>query len=174
MEAQKPKAQAKPSTKKNAPGIKNAAWVIVVCAIVAVCLFIFWFGNDIHFDEDGHPQNLWGTVYKGGFIVPVLQTLFLTVIVLAVERWIALNAAKGKGNISKFVAGVKACLEKNDIAGARALCAKQKGSVAAVVDSALIRYAEMDQNTVLTKEQKIATLQKQVAEATAIEMPTLQ
>lgn len=143
MEAQKPKAQAKPSTKKNAPGIKNAAWVIVVCAIVAVCLFIFWFGNDIHFDEDGHPQNLWGTVYKGGFIVPVLQTLFLTVIVLAVERWIALNAAKGKGNISKFVAGVKACLEKNDIAGARALCAKQKGSVAAVVDSALIRYAEM-------------------------------
>ena len=32
----------------------------------------------------------------------------------------------------------------------------------------------MDQNTVLTKEQKIATLQKQVEEATALEMPTLQ
>ena len=162
MEAQKPTAQPKKSAKKNAPGIKNAAWVIVICACIAICLFIFWFGNDMHFDEDGHPQNLWGTVYKGGFIVPVLQTLFLTVIVLAVERYIALSAAKGKGNIKK------------DIAGARALCAKQQGSVAAVVDSALVRYAEMDQNTVLTKEQKIATLQKQVEEATALEMPTLQ
>ena len=90
MEAQKPNAKAlQPGNKKNAPGIKNAAWVIVFCAIIAVCLFIFWFGNPIHFDEDGHPQNLWGTVFKGGFIVPVLQTLFLTVIVLAVERGIA-------------------------------------------------------------------------------------
>ncbi len=176
MEAQKPATKPIKAAKKksNAPGIKNAAWVIVICAIIAVCLFIFWFGNPIHFDEDGHPQNLWGTVYKGGFIVPVLQTLFLTVIVLAVERGIALSAAKGKGNIARFVAGVKAALERNDIAAARALCAKQKGSVAAVVDSALVKYAEMDSNTVLTKEQKIATLQKQVEEATALEMPTLQ
>lgn len=173
MEAQKP-AASKTSAKKNAPGIKNAAWVIVICAIIAVCLFIFWFGNDMHFDEDGHPQNLWGTVYKGGFIVPVLQTLFLTVIVLAVERWIALSSAKGKGNIAKFVAEVKKCLENGNIAQARALCAKQQGSVAAVVDSALIRYEEMDRNTELTKEQKVATLQKQVEEATALEMPTLQ
>ncbi len=177
MEAQKPNVQAAKAAqnnKKNVPGIKNASWVIVVCACVAVLLFIFWFGNDMHFDEDGHPQNLWGTVYKGGFIVPVLQTLFLTVIVLAIERGIALSAAKGKGNIAKFVAGVKACLAKNDIAGAQALCKQQKGSVAAVVAAALVRYQEMDTNTVLTKEQKIATLQKEVEEATALEMPALQ
>ncbi|MDE6311378.1 MAG: MotA/TolQ/ExbB proton channel family protein [Muribaculaceae bacterium] len=175
MEAQKPNAAAKPAAaKKNAPGIKNASWVIVICAIICVCLFIFWFGADMHQDEDGHPINIWGTIYKGGVIVPVLQTLFLTVIVLAVERGIALSSAKGKGNITAFVAGVKKCLEKNDIAGARALCAKQKGSVAAVVDAALIRYEEMDKNTVLSKEQKIANLQKQVEEATALEMPTLQ
>ena len=177
MEAQKPNVQAAPAAKdnkKNVPGIKNASWVIVVCACVAILLFIFWFGNDMHFDEDGHPQNLWGTVYKGGFIVPVLQTLFLTVIVLAIERGIALSAAKGKGNIAKFVSGVKACLAKNDIAGAQALCKQQKGSVAAVVAAALVRYQEMDKNTVLTKEQKVATLQKEVEEATALEMPALQ
>ncbi len=175
MEAQKPTAQAaKPSKKNNAPGIKNASWVIVICLCIAVCLFIFWFGNDMHFDEDGHPQNLWGTIYKGGVIVPILQTLFLTVIVLAVERGIALSAAKGKGNIAKFVSGVKAALAKNDLAAAHKLCAQQKGSVAAVVEAALVRYEEMDKNTVLTKEQKIANLQKQVEEATALEMPTLQ
>ena len=106
--------------------------------------------------------------------MPVLQTLFLTVIVLSVERFIAMRTAKGKGNITKFVAGNKSCLSKNDLAGAQALCSKQKGSVAAVVSAALIRYEEMDKNTVLSKEQKIATLQKEVEEATALEMPALQ
>ncbi|MCM1037598.1 MAG: MotA/TolQ/ExbB proton channel family protein [Bacteroides sp.] len=177
MEAQKPSVQPgqkAAKNKSNVPGIKNASWVILICAIVCVLLFIFWFGHDMHFDEDGHPQNLWGTVYKGGFIVPILQTLFLTVIVISVERWFALSAAKGKGNIAKFVANVKACLKKNDIAGAEELCKKQKGSVAAVVAAALVSYKEMDANTILTKEQKIANLQKQVEEATALEMPALQ
>ena len=177
MEAQKP--TVKPAAKKAAAegskvaGIKNAFPVIVVCFVVAVLLFIFWFGAESHF-EDGHPVDLWGTVYKGGVIVPILQTLLLTVIVLSVERWIALSSAKGKGNIAKFVAGVKACLKKNDIEGAQELCKKQKGSVAAVVSAALVRYKEMDMNTTLTKEQKVATLQKEVEEATALEMPALQ
>ena len=179
MEAQKPNVAAKPAKaadnkKSNAPGIKNAIWVIIACAVVAVCLFIFWFGNDMHFDEDGHPQNIWGTIYKGGFIVPVLQTLFLTVIVLSVERYFALNSAKGKGNINKFVAGVKKCLTNNDIKGAQDLCKKQQGTVAAVVAAALKSYEEMDKNTELTKEQKVLNLQKAVEEATALEMPSLQ
>ena len=179
MEAQKPNVAAKPAKaadnkKSNAPGIKNAIWVIIACAVVAVCLFIFWFGNDMHFDEDGHPQNIWGTIYKGGFIVPVLQTLFLTVIVLSVERYFALNSAKGKGNINKFVAGVKKCLTNNDIKGAQDLCKKQQGTVAAVVAAALKSYEKIDKNTELTKEQKVLNLQKAVEEATALEMPSLQ
>lgn len=157
----------------NVGGIKNAFLVIIACFIVAVCLFIFWFGHDMHFEE-GHPIDLWGTVYKGGVIVPILQTLFLTVIVLSVERWIALSSAKGKGNITKFVAEVKKCLTRNDIAGAMDLCKKQKGSVASVVANALKAYKEMDENTQLTKEQKIANIQKAVEEATALEMPALQ
>ncbi len=175
MEATKPvqPAAAKKEQAHKVSGIKNAFWVILVCLAVAVCLFIFWFGHESHFEE-GHPSDIWGTIYKGGIIVPILQTLFLTVIVLSVERYIALKSAKGKGNITKFVAGVKACLAKNDIKGAQALCKTQRGSVAAVVAAALVRYEEMDQNTVLTKEQKIATLQKEVEEATALEMPALQ
>ncbi|MDE5799720.1 MAG: MotA/TolQ/ExbB proton channel family protein, partial [Paramuribaculum sp.] len=202
MEATKPtqtpaQPKAQPKAKKAEPakkvtGIKNAFLVIIVCFVVAVCLFLFFFGNPGNFDPESfegqtplwgasvwnidkaHPVNLIGTIFKGGIIVPVLQTLFLTVIVLSVERWIALSSAKGKGNTTKFVAGVKACLAKNDIAGAMALCKTQKGSVAAVVAAALVRYEEMDKNTVLTKEQKVQTLQKEVEEATALEMPALQ
>ena len=164
--------------------------VIVACFIIAVCLFLFVFGAPSHFDFDGefngasmwfadgdlkyHPNDLIGTIFKGGVIVPILQTLFLTVIVLSVERWIALGSAKGSGNITTFVRNIKAKLAQNDIAGAQALCAKQKGSVAAVVSAALVRYKEMDENTTLSKEQKIATLQKEVEEATAMEMPSLQ
>ena len=185
----KPAAKNKPA-KKNVTGIKNAFLVIIVCFVVAVCLFLFFFGNPSHFDleglegelpkytmwgvEGGAPTDIIGTIFKGGIIVPVLQTLFLTVIVLSVERFIALRSAKGQGNIAKFVGAVKNCLAKNDIAGAQELCKKQKGSVAAVVAAALVRYEEMDKNTVLSKEQKIATLQKEVEEATALEMPALQ
>ncbi len=201
MEAQKPnptqpakqpaKAKAKQSKKSgsNVPGIKNAFVVIVICFVIAVCLFLFFFGSPSNFqlDEDvptkismafmdikAHPANIIGTIYMGGVIVPVLQTLFLTVIVISVERWIAISAAKGSGSVEKFVADVKAALAKGDIAAAEQLCKKQKGSVAAVVASTLVRYEEMDKNTILSKEQKLATIQKEIEEATALEMPSLQ
>ena len=173
--------------KSNVTGVKNAFLVIIACFVVAVCAFLFIFGGPSHFDFEGeapvsmwffngeyHPNDLVGTIFKGGVIVPILQTLFLTVIVLSVERYIALRSAKGNGNIAKFVKDVKEKLTKNDIDGALELCKKQRGSVAAVVSAALIRYEEMDKNTVLTKEQKVQTLQKEVEEATAVEMPTLQ
>ena len=158
MEAQKPNTPQKPVAAKSKKtqgehkvrGIKNAFLVILCCAVIAVCLYIFVFGDASHFDpQTGHPLpgDFLGTIYMGGVIVPVLQTLLLTVIVLSVERWIALRSAKGTGSITKFVANVKACLVKGDIAAAEALCAKQKGSVAAVVKSALLKYKEMDQNT---------------------------
>jgi len=199
MEAQKPtqpaarpaapKAKKPANSGSNVRGIKNAFMVIVACFVVAVILFLFVFGWSSHFEFEGdytgsmwfapddlkyHPVDLIGTVFKGGVIVPVLQTLLLTVLVLSVERAIALKSAKGTGSIAKFVAAVKAALAKNDIAAAKNLCDRQKGSVAAVVRAALNRYEEMDKNTVLTKEQKITTLQKEVEEATAIEMPSLQ
>ena len=175
MEAQKPNntQKANKAVSSNVRGIKNAFLVICACAVVAVCLFIFVLGADSNF-ENGHPINLLGTIYKGGFIVPILQTLFLTVIVLSVERWIALSSAKGSGSIPKFVANVKTALNANDIEKAKELCRKQKGTVAAIVYATLVKYDEMDKNTILSKEQTLATIQKEVEEATALEMPSLQ
>lgn len=185
MEAQKPNTTQKPVAAKSKKtqgehkvrGIKNAIWVIVCCAVVAVCLFLFVFGAEANFDpKTGQPLNgnLLGTIYMGGFIVPILQTLLLTVIVLSVERWIALSSAKGTGSIPKFVENIKKALAAGDVAKAQDLCKKQKGSVAAVVSAALTKYAEMEKNDVLTKEQKLTTLQQAIEEATALEMPSLQ
>ena len=183
MESQKPAAPASAAARvkkeekiSNVRGIRNAFLVIIACAIVAVCIFLFGLGAPGNFegnDNAGHPINLAGTVYKGGFIVPILMTLLLTVIVLSVERWIALSSAAGKGNTTKFVQDIKADLAKNDIDGAMQRCKKQRGSVASVIYNTLVKYKEMDANTVLSKEQKLTTLRSAVEEATALEMPSL-
>ena len=169
MESQQAKP-AKPAKKdekiSNVRGIRSAFLVILACAVVAVCVFMFVMGDAANFEGNdpvnGHPINLLGTIYKGGFIVPILQTLFLTVIVLSVERWIALSSAQGKGNTSKFVAEIKKLLSENKIDAAMELCKKQRGSVASVVYNTLVKYKEMDANTVLSKEQKLTTLRNEV------------
>ena len=92
----------------------------------------------------------------------------MTVIVLCVERWIALAKAKGKGNTTKFVEDVKAALRNHDIAKAEDLCRKQKGTVGAVVYATLQKYKEMEKDTILSKEQKVASIQATLEEATAL------
>ncbi len=160
----------------NIRGIRNAFLVIIACCIVAVCIFLFGLGAPGNFegnDPAGHPLNLAGTVYKGGFIVPILMTLLLTVIVLSIERWIAIKSASGKGNTTKFVADIKADLAAGKIDAAMNRCKTQKGSVASVVYSTLVKYKEVEANDTLSKEQKLTTLRNQVEEATALEMPGL-
>ena len=130
-------------------GIKSAGWVIVICFIVAVLIFHFVLGNPSNFmnnDPNNHPLpgNFLGTIYKGGFIVPVIQTLLLTVIALSIERYIAIGAAFGKGSLAKFVANIKAALAAGDMKKAQELCDNQRGSVANVVNATLKKYAEME------------------------------
>ena len=184
MESQKttmaPKPAAKPAKKdekiSNVRGIRNAFLVILACAVAAVCIFLFGMSNPGNFegnDPAGHPINLAGTVYKGGFIVPILMTLLLTVIVLSIERWIAIRSASGKGNTTKFVADIKADLAAGKIDAAMQRCKTQKGSVASVVYNTLVKYKEMEANDTLSKEQKLTTLRNEVEEATALEMPGL-
>ena len=176
--AAKPMAQKIAEAEKisKVRGIKNAFIVILVCAAAAVCIFLFAMGAPGNFeggDTNNHPLNLAGTVYKGGFIVPILMTLLLTVIVLSVERWIAISSAQGKGNTTKFVADVKMLLAQNKIDAAMQRCREQKGSVASVVFNTLVKYKELDANKTLSKEQKLTTLRNEVEEATALEMPSL-
>ena len=173
---QKPQTAAKKEVSSNVSGIKSASIVVLVCFILAVLFYIFGLGYVGNFKDATKdvPINLLGTVYKGGVVVPVLITCFLVVVVLAIERWIALAKAKGSGNTTKFVENVKAALRNRDIAKAEDLCRKQKGTVGAVVYATLQKYKEMENDTVLSKEQKVAAIQATLEEATALEMPALQ
>jgi biopolymer transport protein ExbB len=161
-------------------GKKSRGWsaglVIVIALILAVLFFMYVLGANSNFeggDSSHHPINLLGTMYKGGFVVPIILTLMLTVIILSVERFFALNKAKGKGDLINFVYDVKADLKKNNVTAAEALCAKQQGSVAAIVDAGLKKYKEMETAN-LSKEAKIEEIKAEIEEATALELPSLQ
>ena len=175
---------------KGFTGIKSGFAVIIACAVVAVCIYLFGFGHVSNFKGGDSacimfaiqagpevtlkPDGLVGTVYEGGFVVPIIWTLFFSVLALSIERFFAIRTAYGKGTLAKFVADIKAALTTGDLNKAQAICDKQRGSVANVVGATLKKYREMEANTVLTKEQKILAIQKELEEATALEMPMMQ
>jgi len=172
---QKSTAPAKKSS--GFQGIKGAFWIIVVCFIIAVCIYNFVLGNPANFengDRGAHTLNMLGTIYKGGVVVPVIHTLLLTVIALSVERWLALKSAFGKKSLAKFTASVKEAIKGNDFDKAQNLCDEMKGSVANVVSASIAAYKEMEQTKGVKKAQKVAKIQQAHEEATQLEMPTLQ
>ena len=168
------KAAAPKKQSQGFQGVRGAFWIIVVCAIIAFTLFFTWFGHESHFAEGGvQPKDVWGTIYKGGIIVPVIHSLLLTVLAMTIERSLALKTAFGKGALPKFVANIKAALNANDFAKAQQLCDQQKGSVANVVGASLKAYKEMEATSGIKKAQKIAKIPQAHEEATQLEMPTL-
>ena len=171
------------SPKKKREGKKtrgvSAGIVIFVCFLLAIAFYVWVLGNPENFidnDINNHPKqgNMLGTIHKGGYNVAIVITLLLTVIALSVERFFALTKCKGKGNLINFVYDVKAELKKGNITAAEALCAKQKGSVAAIVDAGLKKYKEMEAAPKLSKEQKVEEIKAELEEATALELPSWQ
>jgi biopolymer transport protein ExbB len=169
------KAVAPKKKSEGFQGVRGAFWIIVVCFIIAICLFNFWMGREANFADASRetPINVWGTIFKGGVIVPIIHTLLLTVLALSIERWLALKTAFGKGSLPKFVANIKDALNKNDFAKAQQLCDNQKGSVANVVSASLNAYKEMEATAGIKKAQKVAKIQQAHEEASQLEMPTL-
>gem|GEM_PF-5338631 len=93
-------------------GVGSAGFVLIACFILALAIFHYVLGNPANFmnndpNNQPIPGNLMGTIYKGGMIVPVIQTLLLTVLVLSVERFFAIRKARGRGNLSQFIRKVK-------------------------------------------------------------------
>ena len=173
------------TTKAAAPAKKNsgfggikAAWIIlVICAAAGYGVWYFVMGDPSNFvggDRSGHPANLLGTVYKGGFVVGLILTLLFTVICLGIERFFAIKSAAGKINLAKFTAQVKELIKAQKFEEADKLCDKMQGSVANVVKASIAAYKDVEGNDTLKKAAKIAKIQQAHEEATQLEMPTLQ
>ncbi len=175
-------AAAKPTqVKQEGSGLGGIFPLIAIplCFVAATLVYMFVFGQGEHFidgdnTKDPLPGDYLGTIYKGGFIVPILLGMFFIVVTFVLERFITLRAAGGNGSSDAFVRSIKGFLDRGDISGGIAACDKQKGSIANVVRSGLLKYGEMEKVTGMAKDQKVLAIQKDVEEATTLELPMLE
>lgn len=169
------------TTSKKATNSGWASWfatlAIIFALITGVIIYLYIMGNPSNFEDNdpvkGHPVNLLGIIYKGGFIVPLLIGVNITVILVFIERMITLGKASGKGNTAAFVRNVQQLLSNEKIDEAIVACDKQQGSLASVVRNGLTRYKNVANDSSLDRDEKVASIQKELEEATSLELPML-
>jgi len=173
-------ASVQPKRKGN-----TISWIApIVCIIAGYVIWRFVLGNASNFTKPDLHGGFWPShegpkgglvkMYEGGIIVPILIAAFLTVVTFVVERLLTIKNASGSGNIAEFIRKVQYNLANKNVDAAIALCDKQKGSVGNVMRSGLKRYKEMISNTELATDQKVLQIQKEIEEATALELPMLE
>lgn len=184
----KPTAQAAAKHVSNVKPKKSSnaiSWVAPILGIVVgYLIWRFVLGNPANFTKPDMSGGFWpkhedattalSRMYDGGIIVPVLIGLFLIVLTFVIERLLTISKAAGKGNIGEFIRNVQFNLANKDVDKAIALCDKQKGSVGNVMKAGLGKYKEMITNTDLDTDQKVLNIQKEIEEATALELPMLE
>jgi biopolymer transport protein ExbB len=163
----------------------SISWVApLVCIIAGYCIWRFIIGADSNFttpDPNGGfwahhkgPKGGFARMYEGGIIVPILIGALLTVLTFVIERFMTIAKATGNGNIAEFIRKVQYHLANKNVDSAIAECDRQKGSVGNVMKAGLRKYKEMITVSELDTEQKVLAIQKEVEEATALELPMLE
>lgn len=177
-------ATARPSSTPRATGKpknSNQFWVnliiVLACVVVGWLIRIYVLGNPDNFNdpETKHePKNFLGNMYLGGYVVPFLIAMFLTMLAFVFERAFSISKAKGKINGGEFVRKVQYHLANKNVDAAITECDKQSGSVGNVMKAGLLKYKEMISDTTLSTDQKLLSITNEVEEATALEMPMLE
>ena len=155
----------------------------IICIIAGYCIWRFMMGDPGGFKQPGAggfwpdnkgPKDAWHRIYEGGIIIPILIGMFLMVVTFSIERFLTISKALGKGSIADFIRKVQYHLANRNVDAALSECDKQRGSVANVMKAGLRRYKEMINISDMDTEQKVLSIQKEVEEATALELPMLQ
>ena len=156
-----------------------SAFVIPISLVISFLVFEFIMGASGNFQGNNSgnapiPGNYLGVIYRGGYVVPIIMMLLLTVMSLSLERFFTISKAGGKGSAVDFVEDLKDFLAENNINGAIAACDNFQGSIANVSKAALIKYTLLEKDATMTKEQKLLDIQKNIEEATSLELPSLE
>jgi biopolymer transport protein ExbB len=187
MAETKPTATASvKATSVQAKKSSNAiSWLApIICLIAGYLIWRFIMGSADGFHEPDKNGGFWpqhhkpkgamNAIYEGGIIVPLLIGMFLMVVTFSIERLLTISKALGSGSVADFIRKVQYHLANRNVDAAIAECDKQRGSVANVMRAGLRRYKEMTTNNELSTDQKVLAIQKEVEEATALELPMLQ
>ncbi|MEO8174366.1 MAG: MotA/TolQ/ExbB proton channel family protein [Sediminibacterium sp.] len=179
-------ATVKPSTSVQVKKSSNIISLIapVACIIIGYCIWRFVLGNPDNFGQGQNNGGFWpdrnapktalSRMYLGGIIVPILIGTFLTMMTFVIERFMTVAKASGTSSNADFIRKVQYHLANKNVDAALAECDKQKGSVGNVMKAGLGRYKEMITENDLNTEQKVLAIQKEVEEATSLELPMLE
>jgi biopolymer transport protein ExbB len=183
----KPTATAakKPAAQPKQGGNLIATLAPIACIVAGYVIWRFVLGNASNFSNPdlsgawfwpSHkgPKGTFTKMYEGGIIVPILIGSLLVVLTFVIERLLTVAKASGTGSNTEFIRKVQFHLANKDVEKAIAECDKQKGSVGNVMKSGLKKYKEMITNTELDTDQKVLNIQKEIEEATALELPMLE
>jgi biopolymer transport protein ExbB len=185
MAESKPTASVKATSVQPKKSSNAISWIApVVCIIAGYLIWRFVMGSADGFnnpDSKGgfmphhkDPKDALHRIYEGGIIIPLLIAMLLMVIVFSIERYMTIRKALGNGSISDFIRKVQYHLANRNVDAALSECDKQRGSVGNVMKAGLRRYKEMINEGGMATEQKVISIQKEVEEATALELPMLQ
>jgi biopolymer transport protein ExbB len=181
----KPTASVKATSVQPKKSSNAISWVApIFCVLAGYCIWRFVLGSADGFTSPDKSGGFWPShktpkdalhrIYEGGIIVPLLIGMLLMVIVFSIERFLTIRKALGGGNISDFIRKIQYHLANRNVDAALSECDKQRGSVGNVMKAGLRRYKEMMNENNLNTEQKVLSIQKEVEEATALELPMLQ
>jgi biopolymer transport protein ExbB len=151
--------------------------VVITTTAVAFVIFFFILGNPDNFkDAESRlvPNNLLGTIYTGGYIVPILITLTLMNVTLVFERTFSLRKANGRAPITNYLKSVQQSLMSGKVDEAIKACDAQRGSAANIIRTGLMRYKDVVQDKKLDPEKKMAEVKRSIEEATSLETPLLE
>ena len=161
------------------------SWIAPIsCILAGYIIWRFVMGNPDSFSQPDPAGGFWpkhrgpkgafAGVYEGGIIIPILIGLFLMVWTFAIERFLTITKATGKGSTDEFIRKVQYHLANKNVDAAILECDKQKGSVGNVMKAGLRKYKEMISNGELDTDQKVLSIKEEVEEATALELPMLE
>ena len=164
-------ASGKATTVQAKKSSNAISWIApIVCVLAGYAIWRFMMGNAASFEQPDPAGGFWPS-HKGP---KDAFGMLLMVIVFSIERLLTIRKALGNGSIADFIRKVQYHLANKNVDAALAECDKQRGSVGNVMKAGLRRYKEMISEGNLNTEQKVIAIQKEVEEATALELPMLQ
>ncbi len=112
-------------------------------------------------------------IHQGGPLLVVGLTFLFLTLTFAIERFIVLWRAGGRGNVYGFIKNLKQSVHAGDLSQAVEACKKQGGSLANVIGAGLENY-QLQKSRSLGQKELMDETRRALQEANALESPNLE
>jgi biopolymer transport protein ExbB len=112
-------------------------------------------------------------IQRGGPLLVVGLTLFFLALTFAVERFLVLWRAGGRGSVPAFLSSLKQAVHAGNLDAAIEACKRQGGSLANVVGAGLESYRARAARSG-TPDERLEATRRALQEASALESPNLE